>query len=573
VTNTDDKTRHMGPEAEIEARAARAAANWHGAWFAVLGLAALAWPNADNPPLVSLALAAAAAPGAVGLLLFWRRDWWVKGLVALAWPAGIGAAMAMTGGVVGPLAVLALGPAAAMAAVDGRRLIALGAAMTAAVLAAVVLAANAGEVGPTPAAAAWLALLVMGVTVFGLAAALQMTRARNGEREAVEAGEADRLKRILEAGPRLLLRLDAEGVVRELFCGAPDDSDKALLGKPFVSLAGETDKDAARAAVVLVGRLGEASVGFSPPMAPDRWLVAELRGLPNGEAVALVRDASPERAYEAYLEQARQDAENLAAAKSRFLANMSHELRTPLNAIIGFSDIMRSSLFGPLSARYAEYAGLIHESGGHLLDLINDVLDMSKIEAERFTLTREPFDAREAVSAALRLTRVQADQAKVALRGVLPPQSLEVDADRRALKQIVLNLVSNALKFTPAGGQVNVLARAQGSNLEIIVADTGIGISRTDLERLGRPYEQAGGADQRAMGTGLGLSLVRAFAELHGGAMIIKSRLGEGTAVTVRLPVILDVAPENEPQPAPTASPRVATAARGDNVIAFNPQR
>src|SRR6202000_2834364 len=135
------------------------------------------------------------------------------------------------------------------------------------------------------------------------------------------------------------------------------------------------------------------------------------------------------------------------------------------------------------SARYAEYAGLIHESGGHLLDLINDVLDMSKIEADRFELSREVFDAREAVSAALRLTRVQADTARIALRGALPPETIEVAAARRALEQIVLNLVSNALKFTPAGGQVSVVARAQGGDLEVIVADTGIGISPADLER------------------------------------------------------------------------------------------
>ena len=301
----------------------------------------------------------------------------------------------------------------------------------------------------------------------------------------------------------------------------------------------------------------------------------ELRALHQGEAAALVRDASRERAYEAWLEQGKTDAENMALAKSRFLANMSHELRTPLNAIIGFSDIMRTRLFGPIPDRYGEYAGLIHESGGHLLDLINDVLDMSKIEAERFALSLEPFDAREAVSAALRLTRVQADTAKIALRGVLPPAPLEVNADRRALKQIVLNLVSNALKFTPAGGQVNVLARAHGPVLELIVADSGVGIAPADLERLGRPYEQAGGADLRQMGTGLGLSLVRAFSELHGGTMTIKSILGEGTVVTVRLPV-MDVGAA-EAQPAPPAPPRPPApqrlAARGDNVIAFNPHR
>ena len=212
--------------------------------------------------------------------------------------------------------------------------------------------------------------------------------------------------------------------------------------------------------------------------------------------------------------------------------------------------------------------------------MINDVLDMSKIEAERFQLALEPFDAREAVSAALRLTRVQADAAHIALRGALPPEPIEVNADRRAIKQIVLNLVSNALKFTPAGGEVNVLARVRGADLEIIVADTGVGIAPTDLERLGRPFEQAGGADQRAMGTGLGLSLVRAFAELHGGTMKISSRLGEGTAVSIHLPVIDAEAmgPRPKPDPTPPLPPllrevAVAGGGRGDNVIAFKPQR
>jgi cell cycle sensor histidine kinase DivJ len=263
---------------------------------------------------------------------------------------------------------------------------------------------------------------------------------------------------------------------------------------------------------------------------------------------------------------------------------MSHELRTPLNAIMGFSDIMRAKMFGTLSDRYAEYAELIHESGGHLLDLINDVLDMSKIEAERFELQRGVFDAREAVQAAMRLLRVQADGASVQLRGVLPPGELEVDADRRALKQIVLNLVSNALKFTPRGGQVTVTAHGYDGVLEIIVADTGVGISAEDLERLGRPYEQAGGVEQRARGTGLGLSLVRAFAKLHGGEMSIESRLGAGTSVSVRLPVLL--APlrsvtllEPEAQPQVPVEPSLSDDGNpkpspdlGDNVIAFAPR-
>src|SRR5438128_8866865 len=172
--------------------------------------------------------------------------------------------------------------------------------------------------------------------------------------------------------------------------------------------------------------------------------------------VGALRDARAQRARETELEEARVLAEQQNAGKSRFLANMSHELRTPLNAIMGFSDIMRQRLFGPLGDRYAEYSELIHESGSHLLELINDVLDMSKIEAERFELAIETFDARESVQAVLRLMRGQAERAGVHLREVLPAAPVYADADRRALKQIALNLISNSLKFTPRGGSVTV---------------------------------------------------------------------------------------------------------------------
>jgi two-component system, cell cycle sensor histidine kinase DivJ len=564
----------IAADAENQRRALRAAANWHAVWALALGVCALAWPAGDSLAL-NYALGAAAAPGFVGQLLRWSRGGGVKTLVALAWPIGCGAAIAISGGLAGPLAVLALVPAVAMATLDGRRYIALGAALTVATLAALALAPSAGGVaapfGP------WLPFTVLAMTVVGLAATLQLARARAAERQRTLEGEAIRLQDLLDAAPSLLLRMNGAGVIQEVFSGAPDDHDLKLTGRRFEMLACDAHRESALAALEIARRSGAASVGFAPPLAPDRFLAVELRGLPGGDFAAAIRDASRERAFEAWLEQGKADAEQTAQAKSRFLANMSHELRTPLNAIIGFSDIMRSAMFGPLAERYAEYAGLIHESGGHLLDLINDVLDMSKIEADRFTLTLERFDAREAVSAALRLVRVQADAAHINLRGALPPQPLEVNADRRALKQIVLNLVSNALKFTPAGGQVNVLARQIGGKLEIIVADTGVGIAADDLERLGRPYEQAGGADQRAQGTGLGLSLVRAFAELHGGAMTIRSVLGEGTAVSVKLPVMdLDAErtpPPSPPPPPPPAPPPVRAVARGDNVIAFNPHR
>jgi cell cycle sensor histidine kinase DivJ len=283
-----------------------------------------------------------------------------------------------------------------------------------------------------------------------------------------------------------------------------------------------------------------------------------LARLSEGRLAGVLRDITPERAREAGLAAAAADAEALALSKSRFLANMSHELRTPLNAIMGFSDIMRQKIFGELPPKYAEYADLIHDAGAHLLDLINDVLDMSKIEAAKYELRLEALDAREPVSAALRLMRVQADDVGVQLRGVLPNDEIAVEADSRALKQITLNLISNALKFTPSGGQVTVSLRALAGAMELSVADTGIGISEADLERLGRPFEQAGDASQQAKGTGLGLSLVRAFAELHGGQMIIESAVGEGTSVTVRLPGLI---PEPLPENRPTAK-----------VIAFNPR-
>jgi cell cycle sensor histidine kinase DivJ len=563
-------------DVQAEARAVRAATGWHAVWLLGFVVCALFWPVPINSNL-NLALAAAAAPGLVGQLLRWNRGAAAKALVILAWPVGVGVAIALSGGLAGPLAALALAPAAAMAALDGRRFVALGGALTLATVAVVALTVGLGLTEPAGAGGPWLPLAVISIEAIELAAALQLSRAHAGEREAARAEEASRVRALLDAGPFLVLRLDAGGTVREAFCGAPEDWDRGLVGRPFDALASDGDRQAARAALEIMRQTGAANVGFAPPGAPDRFFAVELRALEDDQAVAVVRDGSRERAYELFLDNARADAEHVAQTKSRFLANMSHELRTPLNAIIGFSDIMRSALFGPLSERYAEYAGLIHESGGHLLDLINDVLDMSKIEADRFALTLEPFDAREAVSSALRLTRVQADTAKIGLRGALPPQPLDVLADRRALKQIVLNLISNSLKFTPTGGQVNVLAREKSGELEIIVADTGVGIAPADLERLGKPYEQAGGAEQRAQGTGLGLSLVRAFAELHGGTMVIKSVLGEGTAVSVRLPVLdreaLPEPPPSAPDPTPTPDPpEPRRAAMGDNVIAFNPR-
>ena len=239
-------------------------------------------------------------------------------------------------------------------------------------------------------------------------------------------------------------------------------------------------------------------------------------------------------------EQAKQRAEAANLSKSQFLANMSHELRTPLNAIIGFSDMMKGQLLGPIgSARYLDYARDIHSSGTHLLSLINDVLDMSKVEAGRYTIHPEPLDAAEMLRTCARLVRVRASEAGVTL-GIAVAQELPLTADARALKQILLNLLTNAIKFTPAGGSVNMSAGREGDGIIFRVSDTGVGIPAEDLPRIGRRFEQVDNAlTRKGEGTGLGLALSRALVELHGGTLNIESAVGVGTTVSVWIPLTL----------------------------------
>jgi two-component system cell cycle sensor histidine kinase PleC len=232
-------------------------------------------------------------------------------------------------------------------------------------------------------------------------------------------------------------------------------------------------------------------------------------------------------------------AEGANQAKSEFLANMSHELRTPLNAINGFSEIMLAEMFGPLGdGRYRDYAQDILNSGQHLLALINDILDMSKIEAGKMTLRFEPVSIEEVAEEAVRLIQPRADTAGLELTLELPPLP-NVEADYRAVKQVLLNLLSNAVKFTPRGGSVDIRAEALGENgVRVIVHDTGIGIASEDLARLARPFEQIESQHSKTQqGTGLGLALSKALVEMHGGALELDSAPGRGTTVSVRLPL------------------------------------
>ena len=268
---------------------------------------------------------------------------------------------------------------------------------------------------------------------------------------------------------------------------------------------------------------------------------------------------------------ARDQAEAANKAKSRFLANMSHELRTPLNAVLGFSEVMTNEMFGPLGdPRYATYCRDIRNSGEHLLALINDILDLSKVEAGKWEFAEERVDLAEIAREAVRIAAPSeemppAERTAPAVEAELDPDLPAVKGDARALKQILMNLLSNAVKFTGPEGRITLAAtRAGGGGVELRVADTGAGIPASQLETVLEPFSQAESSMADAGGgTGLGLSLVQAFAELHGGMVTIESVEGEGTTVRVHLPAscILEGRPQ---QSGRSDEGEAASAGRGD---------
>jgi signal transduction histidine kinase len=224
--------------------------------------------------------------------------------------------------------------------------------------------------------------------------------------------------------------------------------------------------------------------------------------------------------------------------KSEFLANMSHELRTPLNAVIGFSEVLQERMFGDLNEKQADYVNDIHSSGRHLLALINDILDLSKIEAGHMELEASEFDLPAMLETALTLVRERAQRHGIALSLETAPEVGTVRGDERKLKQVTLNLLSNAVKFTPEGGSVRLGAQMNGAAIEVSVADTGVGIAPEDQALVFEEFRQVGNdAARKAEGTGLGLALARKFVELHGGTIRVESAPGRGSTFTFTLPV------------------------------------
>jgi signal transduction histidine kinase len=274
---------------------------------------------------------------------------------------------------------------------------------------------------------------------------------------------------------------------------------------------------------------------------PADGRVIERRLIPmaDGGLLATYLDITERKRFEADLRRAKEEAELASRTKTEFLANMSHELRTPLNAVIGFAEIMQSEVFGPLGdARYTEYAADIRDSGQHLLNLINDLLDVSKIEFGKVELVEETVDLTSIIDSCMRLMRDRADQAALELTAHTPPNLPYLRADGRRLKQILLNLMSNAVKFTPSGGQVTVrVTMPEEGGIKIAVSDTGIGIAAHDLAKALQPFGQIDSRMTRKyQGTGLGLPLTKSMIEMHGGSLQLDSVVGRGTAAILWLP-------------------------------------
>jgi cell cycle sensor histidine kinase DivJ len=273
------------------------------------------------------------------------------------------------------------------------------------------------------------------------------------------------------------------------------------------------------------------------------WVEMRAQRIEAGDTavavVSVMRDMSAQRQHAEELESARREAERANELKGRFLATVTHELRTPLNAIIGFSELLVAEHpYVITEERRKEYAAIIRDSGHHLLEVVNTLLDMSKIETGNFNFEPETFDLGELARGCCDLMRLRADEAEIELKLQLAGSLPELTGDRRACRQILINLLSNAVKFTPAGGAVTVSVQRDHDRLVLSVSDTGIGIGEGDLPRLGDAFFQAGDAYRRPHdGTGLGLSVVRGLVGLHRGSLMIESGAGAGTTVTVSLPI------------------------------------
>jgi cell cycle sensor histidine kinase DivJ len=450
-----------------------------------------------------------------------------------------------------------------------RRLVAF-ASVLALSCAALLIAAGYLDMLPPPQISPTLRVILMG---FGVASAAFYAAGLAFGAESL-ARTSVALLNVEEDRYRLLARNMSDVISRHRRNGAVQfisPAAETMLGVPVTRLLGHGlfdrvhvgDRPAYLTALSDAARGGEAaSVEFrlrrDPPRGGERgqggqvdfiWVEMRCQPLeqaspaatsPEAEVVAVMRDVTDRKIQEQALDLARSAAEQADAAKTRFLATMSHELRTPLNAIIGFSEmIVQEDTLMLDAARRKEYAQLINDSGQHLLNVVNSILDMSKMESGNFEISPEMFAPRAALVNCCNLLALKARENGIDLVTRAPHDLPDITGDPRAFKQIMLNLVANAIKFTERSGKVTVSAAVEGPRLVLRVSDTGVGIAAEDLKLIGAPFFQAGKTYQRRHeGTGLGLSIVKSLVGLHSGEMTVQSKIDEGTTVTVALPLV-----------------------------------
>ena len=387
-----------------------------------------------------------------------------------------------------------------------------------------------------------------GLTAYGVMVGARLSaRPEVAEDRSSEGGDATGLLDVV------MLRMSRSGDVadvsskaREMFGLAPElllnnglfervhVADRIAYLSAIADMRGGAQRRRCEVRVRLPRRDGEGSHDTHGLFAIDFGQAQDAEHL-----LAAIRDIGDVAALRAALAAARDAGDGGEVAKAKFLAVVSHELRTPLNAIIGFSDMLLHGLCGALEdPKQREYVGLIQESGTHLLSVVNAILDVSKIESGTYDVSPEPFDFAEAVEICHSMLALQAHEKGVAIETRLADDVGAIVADRRSVRQILINLMANAVKFTPQGGRVTVAARRAGGRLHFSVGDTGIGMSETDLLRVGEPFIQVQNDFTRQFdGTGLGLSLVKGLVKLHRGTMTIESAPESGTTVSISLPV------------------------------------
>ncbi len=390
--------------------------------------------------------------------------------------------------------------------------------------------------------------LCIALPVLGVAHIAEQRRRGRAEREAIDSERRFRLlaessfDMIVQFDPRTQRRTYVSPACRRLYGYEPEEA-LAISAEEVIH---PEDVPKVREALRRLEYADHAPITYRGRRKDGSyiWVEASLTRSNNpetgaSEVVSVVRDISERVRYEAALRQAKEEADAASRAKSEFLGTMSHELRTPLNAIIGFTEIMKEGVMGPLdNPHYRSYVADIHFSSTHLLNLINEILDVTKAEAGKLEVQEQVFDLRNVIEAVVRISGPPIDKAGVTVMIDLPADLPRLRADEGKTRQVFFNLISNAVKFTPPGGRIDISGRFDSdTGLSVTVADTGIGIAPQDLKRVLEPFVQVDSSlSRRHQGTGLGLPAVKGIMELHHGTIELQSTAGAGTAVTITFP-------------------------------------